>query len=155
MFAGGRKGRSRKRIFIFSYWSTRPTTTIYFNTDRPYVSKYVRPSVGPYVRTSVRPKTSKSNDNHCRSGLWACRVDPWWLLSCSSFISFYFEFDLKYLELPPLSFPSTDIESKKASPQEILNTIEFHFTHSIDLPGLGPTRWSLFFMRGARKTNPR
>ena len=35
------------------------------------------------VRPSVRPKTLKSSDNHCRPGLWAGRVDHWWLLSCS------------------------------------------------------------------------
>ena len=27
------------------------------------------------VRPSVRPKTSKSSDNHCRSGLWTGRVN--------------------------------------------------------------------------------
>ena len=42
------------------------------------------PSVYPSVRPYVCPKTSKSSDNHCRPGLWAGRVDHWWLLSCSS-----------------------------------------------------------------------
>ena len=36
---------------------------------------------------SVCPKTSKSSNNHCRPGLWAGRVDHWWLLSCYYFIS--------------------------------------------------------------------
>ena len=54
------------------YWSTRPTTVPagsdhYFYTECP----------------SVRPKTSKSRGNHGRPGLWAGRVDHWWLLSCS------------------------------------------------------------------------
>ena len=52
-------------------WSKRPTTVPassdhYFHTECP----------------SVRPKTSKSSDNHCRPGLWAGRVDHWWLLFC-------------------------------------------------------------------------
>ena len=34
------------------------------------------------VRPSVHPKTSKSSENYCRPGLWAGRVDHWWLLSC-------------------------------------------------------------------------
>ena len=56
----------------FSYcWSTRPTTVPagsdhYFHTECPF----------------VRPKTSKSNNNHCRPGPWAGQVDHWWLLSC-------------------------------------------------------------------------
>ena len=56
-----------------NFWSTRPTTVPagsdhYFHTACP----------------SVRPKTSESSDNHCRPGLWAGRVDHWWLLSCTS-----------------------------------------------------------------------
>ena len=63
-------------IILFQYWSTRPTTVPagsdhYFHTECP----------------SVRPKTSKSSYNHCRQGLWAGRVDHWWLLSC--FYLFY------------------------------------------------------------------
>ena len=38
------------------------------------------------IRLSVRPKTSKSNENHCRSGLWAGRVDHWWH-TCFVFIT--------------------------------------------------------------------
>ena len=57
------------------FWSTRPTTVIagsdhYFHTECQ----------------SVCPKTWKSSDNHCRPGLWAGRVDHWWLQSCSFYI---------------------------------------------------------------------
>ena len=60
-------------VCTMTYWSTRPTTVPagsdhYFHTECP----------------SVHPKTSKSSDNHCLSGLWAGQVDHWWLLSCSS-----------------------------------------------------------------------
>ena len=44
------------------------------------------------VRLFVRPKTSKSSDNHVRPGLWAGRVDHWWLLP----VLFEFVFDLKW-----------------------------------------------------------
>ena len=54
--------------------------------SRPVVitifTQIVRPSFCPSVYPSVRPKISKSSDNHCRPGLWAGRVDHWWLLSC-------------------------------------------------------------------------
>ena len=59
---------------ITFFWSTRPTTVPaasdhYFHTECP----------------SVRPKTSESSDNPCRPGLWAGRVDHWWLQSCLYF----------------------------------------------------------------------
>ena len=68
--------QSENRVEItreMSYWSTSPTTVPagsdrYFHIDCPY----------------VRSKTWKSSDNPCRSGLWAGRVDHWWLLSCSN-----------------------------------------------------------------------
>ena len=56
----------------------RPQTTIFTQSVL---------SVRKYVRPSVRPITSKSSDNHCKPGLWAGRVDHWWLLSC--FLSFF------------------------------------------------------------------
>ena len=76
-------------IYI-SNWSTRPTTvpalviTIFTQSVRQSVRTSVLPSVRPYIRS----KTSKSSDNHCRPGLWAGRVDHWWLLSCIFLISF-------------------------------------------------------------------
>ena len=42
--------------------------------------------VRPSLRPSVRPKTSKLSDDHCRTRLWAGRVDHWWLLSCRAYI---------------------------------------------------------------------
>ena len=52
---------------LFIFWSTMPVVITIFTQSVP---------------PSVRPKTSKSSDNHCRPGLWAGRVDHWWLLSC-------------------------------------------------------------------------
>ena len=40
----------------------------YIHTDWPFVCPY------------VCPKISKQSDNHCWMGLWAGRVDHWWLL---------------------------------------------------------------------------
>ena len=56
-------------------WSTRPTTA-------PAGSDHYFHTLCP----SARSKTSKSSDNHYRPGLWAGRVDHWWLLSCNFYL---------------------------------------------------------------------
>ena len=76
--------QSQKLLWRILYWSTRLTTVPagsdhYFHTECGSVCLSVRPP--------VRLKTSKSSDNHCRPGLWAGRVDHWWLLSCNRFIA--------------------------------------------------------------------
>ena len=59
---------------IITNWSTRATAVPagsdhYCHTECP----------------SVLPKTSKSNDNHCRPWLWSGRVDHWWLVSFNDY----------------------------------------------------------------------
>ena len=63
---------------------------------RPVVITIFTQSVCPSIRPCVRPKTSNSSDNHCRLGLWAGRVDHWWLLSCI----FWIWRTVSYIEFP-------------------------------------------------------
>ena len=70
-----------KILFVQSwskmYWSTRPTT-IPAGSDH-YFHTYC-PSV-PKVQNQDYWFFNNHCDNHCRPGLWAGRVDHWWLLS--------------------------------------------------------------------------
>ena len=70
---------------IFCLWktaATRPFLLIHSGSDHCFRT------CCPSVRLSVRPKTTISTGNHCLPGLWAGRVDHWWLLSYFSLVYF-------------------------------------------------------------------